>query len=431
LTPPDQLVPSTIEQSRESNLSSIQATRLYFFVPLAAAVTVAAFLDPAPWRGPLVLLDLIAFAGLLVHNARLRRSGRPMRANLATAIVFQTVLLFATGGLDSPLLGFTAALATLIGGRVGSPGLVALQLATIWAAALAQTRGFPPDVVPSVFGGKEHGHSPALLLATAGGYSLCIGISYITGRKLFGGYAAALTESVRAREELLAETAAHGRELQAVSGEISHELKNPLATIRGLVELMALDAPTERNAERLAVLQRETVRMQSSIEELLNLARPLSPLELGLVDLARVCQEVCALHEGVAEAAGLTLEVRRARLAAHADERKLKQILMNLLQNAIDASPRGGVVTVSVHDEGDRAALVVADAGHGLDPELGARLFEPGVTTKERGAGLGLTIARSLARQHGGDLVLCARAPRGCEARVTLPRRSAEVKEAA
>ena len=420
-----------MEQSRESNLGSIQKVRLYFFVPLGAAVTAAAFLDPATWRGPFVLLGLIAFTGFLVHGAMLRRSGRPMRANLAMAIVFQTVIIFATGGLDSPLLGFTAALATLIGGRVGSPGLLVFQLATIWAMTLAQAGGFPPDVVPSVFGGKEHGHGPALLLATAAGYSLCLGLSYVTGRKLFGGYAAALNEAVRVRDELLAETAAHGRELQAVSGEISHELKNPLATIRGLVELMALDAPTGRNAERLAVLQREVVRVQSSIEELLNLSRPLSPLELGVVDLARVCQEVCALHEGVAEAAGVKLEVRRARLAAHADERKLKQILMNLVQNAIDASPAGGVVTVSVHDEGDRAAIAVADAGHGLDPELAARLFEPGVTSKEKGAGIGLTIARSLARQHGGELVLAPRAPRGCEARVTLPGRSAGAKEAA
>jgi signal transduction histidine kinase len=127
------------------------------------------------------------------------------------------------------------------------------------------------------------------------------------------------------------------------------------------------------------------------------------------------------MHEGMAHERGVEVAVRGAHAVARCDPRKVKQVLVNLVQNALDASRPGTVLEVEVRAEGDRAAVAVHDRGPGLDPAVAHRAFDPGVTSKESGFGLGLTIARALARQHGGDVELGARAGGGCSAVLTLP----------
>jgi signal transduction histidine kinase len=105
-----------------------------------------------------------------------------------------------------------------------------------------------------------------------------------------------------------------------------------------------------------------------------------------------------------------------------ADQRKLKQVLINLLQNALEASPAGSTVTLAVREEGRDVVFEVRDEGEGIDPVVADRLFVVGATTKPTGSGLGLVIARGIAEQHGGSLELRARTDRsGCVARLTVP----------
>jgi len=102
-------------------------------------------------------------------------------------------------------------------------------------------------------------------------------------------------------------------------------------------------------------------------------------------------------------------------------------VLINLVQNALDASPPGGEVRIAAERSETGGALVrVLDRGRGVDPVLGESVFLPGITTKANGSGLGLTIARSLARQHGGDLLLRSRTGGGTEALLVLPAVPAE-----
>jgi signal transduction histidine kinase len=108
---------------------------------------------------------------------------------------------------------------------------------------------------------------------------------------------------------------------------------------------------------------------------------------------------------------------------AACDPRKVKQVLMNLLHNAVEASPPGGRVTVEVVSTASGHARVsVRDGGSGLLPEVASRAFEAGVTTKAKGSGLGLTVARALARQHGGEVTLESGPAGGCVAALVLPR---------
>jgi signal transduction histidine kinase len=116
------------------------------------------------------------------------------------------------------------------------------------------------------------------------------------------------------------------------------------------------------------------------------------------------------------------LAVEGAGVSTRCDPRKVKQVLINLVQNALDASAPGAEVRLVAERTETGGALVrVLDRGSGVDPNLGERVFAPGVTTKSNGSGLGLTIARSLARQHGGDLLLRSRTGGGTEALLLLP----------
>ena len=176
------------------------------------------------------------------------------------------------------------------------------------------------------------------------------------------------------------------------------------ATVKGLTQLMAREAGRPQPAERLQVLAGEVVRMQGILEEFLNFTRPLVPLTVSRVDLGELCDEALVLHEGLAAGQGVRLErVGSAHVDAVCDPRKVKQVMMNLLHNAIEASPERGHVTVSVSEpRPGEAHVAVRDNGLGLALELGGRAFDAGVTTKAKGSGLGLTVARALARQHGG-----------------------------
>jgi len=119
----------------------------------------------------------------------------------------------------------------------------------------------------------------------------------------------------------------------------------------------------------------------------------------------------------------LSLDMRYAHsVELLGDPHKVKTMLMNLVRNAIEASPPGGTVEVMAKSDEQRVRLAVLDRGPGLCEELLTRAMEPGVTTKPDGSGMGLSIVRALAEQHAGTLKLCNRDGGGLVAEIELPR---------
>jgi signal transduction histidine kinase len=393
--------------------------------------------DPSRWRRAVLCAALVAIPIFFVAEwVRYRRRGgvapSTVRLNLALATFAQMAITFASGGIESPFLVAAIPVGILTSVYIRPPVQLLLplfQIAAIWGmAAIGATGAISDFNLAGYGGGPRLGGDSSHLWASAAAYSLVLVATQLMGRALRKTFEAILRRRLAAQQESLRAHQERVEELTALSGEIAHELKNPLASVKGLAGLLAQHLPEGKGAERLSVLRREVDRMQSILDEFLNFSRPLVPLALGESDLGALCREVVALHEGMATERGVALAVRAGEVPVRCDPRKVKQVLINLLQNALDASGPGSEVSLEATPvAGGGARLRVLDRGRGIDPALGDSVFSPGVTTKVNGSGLGLTIARSLARQHGGDLGLAARPGGGTMAELALPSGAAEV----
>lgn len=387
------------------------------------------WVDPTGWRIIILAVAVPVLAAIFVFEyRRWQRRGLSRHAidrNLVVGILAMVTLSSVSGGLESPFLPVMVVLTVAIG-LFGSPAvatyLMAFEMFAVFTfAVLEATRGDKWLRIVSLSGDARFPNAHTVTLAVT--FTLLLAAGRHLGRFVRRAFDAMLRRTVRAQTESLRAHAERAEELTALSAEIAHELKNPLASVKGLAGLLAPAVGGGKGAERLAVLRHEVDRMQAILDEFLNFSRPLVPLALGDHDAGELCREVAALHEGLAHERGVEIEVAAdAPAPVRCDPRKVKQVLINLVQNALDAAPPESVVQLRAAAEpGGGARVVVADRGLGLDPAVGRQVFDPGVTTKAQGSGLGLTIARALARQHGGDLSLTSRDGGGTEAVLLLP----------
>ena len=210
-----------------------------------------------------------------------------------------------------------------------------------------------------------------------------------------------------------------------MAAAVAHEIRNPLnAVSMGLQRLRVEFSPAEAEeyCRLLELVQGEVRRLNTIVEEFLSLARPLS-LKPGRIRVPDLVDEVVRLVETEAEASGVSIEraIPAALPTLEADRDRLKQVVLNLTLNAIQAMPQGGALTLGAAVTDGRLALTVTDTGPGIPPELLHRVFDPYVTSKTKGLGLGLTIARRIVEAHGGTVAVESQPGRGTCFRVTLP----------
>jgi signal transduction histidine kinase len=228
-----------------------------------------------------------------------------------------------------------------------------------------------------------------------------------------------LQELQRTREKLLQEEklAAVGR----LSSAIAHEIRNPVAMISSSLETAKQLAGGERE-EMFGIAAAEASRLVSMTTDFLAYARPLAAKlqSMPLDEIANYVADVCRAH---AHAKGVRLEVETGKaVIAEIDPGLLDQAVVNLVMNAVDASPAGGVVCLRCRQNGDSAAIEVDNAGPAIPPSVTARIFEPFFTTKARGSGLGLAIARNIARAHRGELALALNGPQTVRFALSVPQ---------
>jgi signal transduction histidine kinase len=223
------------------------------------------------------------------------------------------------------------------------------------------------------------------------------------------------------REERLSDAEAQLRRLQSVGAKVAHELKNPLASIKGLCQLVARTPESERTQERLAVVASEISRMETILNEYLSFSRPLEDLRPEALDVAAIARDVLDVLAGRADQAGVTMTLDGAATAVHGDSRRLKEALINLVANALEATPSGGTVALRLRNSGHAVLLEVRDSGRGIAPEDLERIGTSFFTTRPNGTGLGVVLAQGVINQHGGTLTYRSTLGQGTTATITLP----------
>ena len=233
------------------------------------------------------------------------------------------------------------------------------------------------------------------------------------------------------REERVSEAVAQLRRLQSVGAKVAHELKNPLASIKGLCQLVARTPESERTQERLAVVASEISRMETILNEYLSFSRPLEDLKPESLDLTAIARDVLDVLAGRADQAGVTLEIEGGVTTVKGDPRRLKEALINLVSNAVEATPNGGRVVLRVRTSTAGVTLEVKDTGRGISTEDLERLGTSFFTTRPNGTGLGVVLAQSVITQHGGTLDYKSTVGHGTTATILLPVQSSASPEPA
>ena len=214
--------------------------------------------------------------------------------------------------------------------------------------------------------------------------------------------------------------------LGRIAAGMAHEIRNPLTAIKLLVQ-SAAETKSAPASEDVTIIEGEIRRMEAALSTLLDYARSTKPTK-SLIRPSQLVGAVLDLIHGQAMRQNVVVNstMRDVDDAVLVDVDQLKQVLLNLALNALDAMPRGGSLEFSVARAAEQITIQVIDSGVGIAPEFWPQLFEPFASTKETGVGLGLALSKRIVEDHGGKLLAENRVKGGACFTVCLPHPAAE-----
>jgi signal transduction histidine kinase len=211
--------------------------------------------------------------------------------------------------------------------------------------------------------------------------------------------------------------------LGQLAGGVGHELRNPLGVIKNAVYYLNMVLPADEKVRKhLEILDREVASANRIVTELLDFARTKVPVReaVGLGAIVRTALDRLLLPGAVT----IELQLDESIPPALVDPQQVGQIILNFLLNAVQAMPEGGRMTVSTGEDRQGVFAAVEDTGGGIPTENLARIFQPLFTTKAKGIGLGLALARDLAVANGGQITVTSAVGRGSRFAVHFPKTS-------
>ncbi len=227
---------------------------------------------------------------------------------------------------------------------------------------------------------------------------------------------------IRAMEQALERSRRHAA-LGLMAAGIAHEIRNPLGTLRGFAQYFSRsENPDEKAHEYADLMIGEVDRLNRTVSALLQFSRP-REAEISPVNFDELLQRTIVFLQPDADNQQVRLRLSLANpdLVWPADGDLLQQVLLNLLQNSLAATPEGGEIEVGAEQHGDFLHLWVADTGSGLSAEDQAKMFDPFFTTRKDGTGLGLAMVQQIAEQHSGRITVETQPGQGTRITLILP----------
>lgn len=216
-------------------------------------------------------------------------------------------------------------------------------------------------------------------------------------------------------------------ELGTLTGGLAHEIKNPLSTVQLNLQLLAEDITPDnpaysRLSNRLKTVTGETSRMREILEDFLRYAGRME-LDRKPVDLNLLVEELVDFFYPQAQLQRVQLRLKKnpAPVIAAVDAKLIKQAVLNLMLNAVQAMTNGGDLMLNVSQQDGVARIEIADTGPGIPPEALSRIFDAYYSTKKGGTGLGLAMTQRIVKEHGGNLSVSSEVGRGTQFVMTLP----------
>jgi signal transduction histidine kinase len=333
----------------------------------------------------------------------------------------------------------------------------ATQDQLVWMHNILQHLYFAPIAAAAIYFGWKGGLGAAMLAALCYAPHLLMGLNegteprrYIGGEAmeildffLVGLVAGILADRERRQKDSLKRTTTQldtvYKELQQsfermkrserlsaigqLSAGLAHEIRNPLASIGGATAILRKNSESaERREEFLEIIEKECLRLNRLLTNFLDFARPRLP-QYQLADVGPILESVIGLaaHSVGRQPIQLRTDIAPDMPAIKCDPEQIKQVLLNLTINSVQAMPDGGEIVLSTRVDGSRVVIEVKDQGPGISPENLDKIFDPFFTTKDTGTGLGLSVAHQILSQHGGILNAKNNSDRGATFSLFLP----------
>ncbi|HEX3036410.1 MAG TPA: ATP-binding protein [Thermodesulfobacteriota bacterium] len=218
--------------------------------------------------------------------------------------------------------------------------------------------------------------------------------------------------------------------LGQLAAGLAHEIRNPLSTISGAVEILSAEVePSEENMRLLKIAGDHVQRLNLIVEDFLLLTRPIEKPQIS-VDVSLIISETVESFLNATRIRGLEVVVDTERgLYVEADPQELKQVIWNLLLNAMQAMPNGGKITVGANVDVENVIIKISDEGCGIKKSLIPKIFEPFFTTREVGTGLGLTIVQKVIEGYNGEVDVLSSENKGTTFVIKLPETKSSKEE--